>query len=141
MMETAHPQTLYQQDLVAWCDDTVAKLKAGNFADIDIDSLIEEIEGLAGRDRRELENRLEVLLNHLLKRLYVDSPNDYRSWELTISGSADMNENSEGSCKNCLSNLPVCEITGKTCSLNSGPMPCPTPEKIIPKPSFLINGN
>jgi len=88
MMETAHPQTLYQQDLVAWCDDTVAKLKAGNFADIDLDSLIEEIEGLAGRDRRELENRLEVLLNHLLKRLYIDSPNDYRGWELTISGFA-----------------------------------------------------
>lgn len=70
MVETARPQTLYQQDLVAWCENTVAKLKAGNFADIDIDSLIEEIEGLAGRDRRELENRLEVLLNHLLKRLY-----------------------------------------------------------------------
>jgi hypothetical protein len=88
MMETAHPQTLYQQDLVVWCNDTVAKLKAGNFADIDLDSLIEEIEGLAGRDRRELENRLEVLLNHLLKRLYIDSPKDYRGWELTISGSA-----------------------------------------------------
>ncbi|MBF2050615.1 MAG: DUF29 domain-containing protein [Leptolyngbya sp. IPPAS B-1204] len=75
---------LYQQDLVAWCSDTVAKLKASNFSEIDIDSLIEEIEGLAGRDRRELESRLEILLNHLLKRMYVDSPNDYRGWERTI---------------------------------------------------------
>lgn len=78
------PQNLYQQDLVAWYEDTVAKLKAGDFQEIDIDSLIEEIEGLAGRDRRELESRLEVLLTHLLKRLYVESPNDYRGWELTI---------------------------------------------------------
>ena len=75
---------LYEQDLVAWFDDTVAKLKQKRFDEIDTDSLVEEIEGLAGRDRRELKNRLEVLLNHLLKRLYVNSPNDYHGWGLTI---------------------------------------------------------
>ncbi|MBV8883490.1 MAG: DUF29 domain-containing protein [Chroococcidiopsidaceae cyanobacterium CP_BM_RX_35] len=84
MIETTHPQPLYQQDLVAWCEDTVAKLKAGNFAEIDIDRLIEEIEGLAGRDRRELKSRLRVLLAHLLKRLNVDSLDNYRGWEITI---------------------------------------------------------
>ncbi|WP_265576245.1 DUF29 family protein [Gloeocapsopsis crepidinum] len=52
MAKTTNPEKLYEQDLVAWCDDTVAKLKAGNFEEIDIDSLIEEIAGLAGRDRR-----------------------------------------------------------------------------------------
>jgi hypothetical protein len=46
--------------------------------------LIEEIEGLAGRDKRELESRLEVLLSHLLKRIYVKSENDIGGWELTI---------------------------------------------------------
>lgn len=75
---------LYKQDLVAWCDDTVTKLKVGHFDEIDIGSLIEEIEGLAGRDRRELKNRFRVLLAHLLKRLYVDSLDDYRGWEITI---------------------------------------------------------
>ncbi|PSN14243.1 DUF29 domain-containing protein [filamentous cyanobacterium CCT1] len=84
MVKATSPPTLYQQDLVAWYDDTVTKLKAGDFAALDIDALIEEIEGLAGRDRRELESRVEVLLNHLLKRLYVASPEDYRGWELTI---------------------------------------------------------
>jgi hypothetical protein len=77
-------KTLYQQDFVAWLDETATKLKQRRFEDIDIDSLIEEIEGLAGRDRRELRNCLEVLLNHLLKRLYIDSLDDYRGWELTI---------------------------------------------------------
>lgn len=77
-------KTLYKRDLVAWFDDTAIKLKQKRFDEIDIDSLVEEIEGLAGRDRRELKNRLEVLLNHLLKRLYVDSSNEYRGWELTI---------------------------------------------------------
>lgn len=84
MVETINQRQLYEQDFVAWCDDTIAKLKAGHLSDIDIEGLIEEIEGLAGRDRRELESRLEVLLYHLLKRLYVESPNDYRGWELTI---------------------------------------------------------
>jgi hypothetical protein len=78
------PQKLYHQDLVAWCADTVAKLKAGDFHEIDIDGLIEEIEGLAGRDRRELKTRLRVLLAHLLKRLYVESSDNYRGWEITI---------------------------------------------------------
>ena len=84
MVETVKQQELYQQDFVAWCNDTVTKLKTGDFSEIDTDSLIEEIEGLAGRDRRELKSRLEVLLDHLLKRLYVTAPDDYRGWELTI---------------------------------------------------------
>ena len=84
MVKTSLPQSLYEQDLVAWCDDTVAKLKAGDFEAIDIESLIEEVEGLAKRDRRELKSRLRVLLIHLLKRRYVNSPNDYRGWEITI---------------------------------------------------------
>lgn len=84
MVETTHLQKLYEQDLVAWCDDTAAKLKAGNFDEIDLDHLIEEIEGLAGRDRRELKSRIRVLLTHLLKRTYVKSPDNYRGWEITI---------------------------------------------------------
>jgi hypothetical protein len=75
---------LYEQDLVLWCADTVAKLRTGDFASLDIEHLVEEIEGLAGRDKTEVENRLDVLLCHVLKRLYVDSAYDYRGWEATI---------------------------------------------------------
>jgi hypothetical protein len=82
--QTQIQKTLYAHDLVAWLDDTALKLKQRQFDEIDIDSLVEEIEGLAGRDRRELKNRLIVLLSHLIKRLYVDLPDDYRGWELTI---------------------------------------------------------
>jgi Domain of unknown function DUF29 len=82
--QTQIQKTLYTCDLVAWLDDTAIKLKQRQFDEIDIDSLVEEIEGLAGRDRRELKNRLIVLLSHLIKRLYVNLPDDYRGWELTI---------------------------------------------------------
>jgi hypothetical protein len=74
---------LYERDFCLWVADTVAKLKARNFAQLDLENLIEEIESLAGRERRELESLLDVLLNHLLKRCYIPTEN-YRGWELTI---------------------------------------------------------
>ncbi|MDJ0599461.1 MAG: DUF29 domain-containing protein [Crocosphaera sp.] len=77
-------KSLYEQDLNLWLLTTIKQLKEGDLNPLDIEHLIEELEGLAGRDRRELESRLEVLLAHLLKRLFVPSPNDYRGWELTI---------------------------------------------------------
>jgi hypothetical protein len=83
-MQVQSQLTLYEQDLAVWLGDTIAKLKARQFDAIDIESLIEELEGLAGRDRRELKHRLTVLLAHLLKRLYVDLAEDYRGWDLTI---------------------------------------------------------
>ena len=75
---------LYEQDLNLWLLNTIEQLKQGDLTQLDIEHLIDELEGLAGRDRRELESRLEVLLSHLLKRLFVPSPNDYRGWALTI---------------------------------------------------------
>lgn len=75
---------LYDCDFVAWCEDTVTKLKARKFDELDLDNLIEEIESLAKRDRRELESRLDVLLNHLLKRCYIPKAENHRGWELTI---------------------------------------------------------
>lgn len=75
---------LYEQDFIAWCDATVTQLKAGQLDHLDIENLIEEVESLGKRDRRELRNRLMVLLAHLLKRLYVDMPENFNGWELTI---------------------------------------------------------
>ena len=79
------PQSkLYDRDFLAWCEDIVAKLKARDLNGLDFENLIEEIEGLASRDRRELESRLRILLAHLLKRLYVNNPYNYNGWENTI---------------------------------------------------------
>ena len=77
--------TLYDRDLNLWLEEAISKLKAGDFQNLDVANLIEELEGLAGRDRRELENRLTTLLEHLLKRLYVKSEYDYAGWVRTIN--------------------------------------------------------
>jgi hypothetical protein len=76
--------TLYDRDLALWYADTLTKLKSGDLSTLDTEHLIEEIEGLAARDRRELKTRLKVLLAHIYKRMYVSQPENYRGWENTI---------------------------------------------------------
>lgn len=84
MNSTLNVQKLYDQDFVQWCEVTASQLRDRTFEQVDLENLIEEIEGLAKRDRRELKNRLTVLLAHLLKRIYVKSPDNFHDWELTI---------------------------------------------------------
>ncbi|NJN71883.1 MAG: DUF29 domain-containing protein [Limnothrix sp. RL_2_0] len=75
---------LYEQDILLWVEDTVAKLKARDFENIDIENLIEEVESLGISQKKELISRLIVILEHLLKRLYVDSSYDFHGWERTV---------------------------------------------------------
>jgi hypothetical protein len=77
-------KSLYEQDILLWVEETVTKLKSRNFAELDLENLIEEVESLGISQRTALASRLMVLLEHLLKRLYVDSPYDYNGWERTI---------------------------------------------------------
>jgi len=80
------PKTaLYDRDLNLWVEDTIAKLKAGDFQNLDIENLIEEIEGVTSSDKREIENRLKRLIEHILKRCYVSMPDCYRGWQVTIA--------------------------------------------------------
>lgn len=78
------PTSLYDQDILLWVEDTVSKLKSRDFTHLDLDNLIEEVESLGISQRKELLSRLTTLLEHLLKRLYVNLPDDYNGWERTI---------------------------------------------------------
>jgi hypothetical protein len=84
MSQTQNLNSLYEQDILLWSEDMVAKLKARDFEHLDIEHLIEEVEALGISQKKELISRLVVLLEHLLKRLYVNLPNDYNGWERTI---------------------------------------------------------
>lgn len=77
--------SLYEQDFSLWLEDTATKLREGKLTEIDLEALAEEIEALGRSEKRELENNLEILLSHLLKRMYLDSAYDNRGWELTIA--------------------------------------------------------
>ncbi|MGH6920533.1 MAG: DUF29 domain-containing protein [Geminicoccaceae bacterium] len=57
----------YEEDLYAWSQEQAALLRARRAERLDWDHLAEEIEWMVGRDRRELKNRLRIILLHLLK--------------------------------------------------------------------------
>jgi Domain of unknown function DUF29 len=57
----------YDEDLYAWSLQQAALLRARRADSLDWDHLAEEIEWMVGRDRRELKNRLRIILLHLLK--------------------------------------------------------------------------
>ncbi|MCL1473247.1 DUF29 domain-containing protein [Argonema antarcticum] len=83
-MQTETKISLYERDFALWIEDVTAKLKARDFDNLDIDNVLEEIEALGKSQRREVKSRLQTLLAHILKRMYVDSPLNYNGWERTI---------------------------------------------------------
>ena len=75
---------LYDTDFAQWIDKTVQLLEEQRFAEIDLTNLIEEVESLGKRDKREILNRLIVLLLHLLKYAYQVEKRS-NSWLSTIN--------------------------------------------------------
>ena len=75
---------LYEQDYCLWIADVLKKLQNGDFTAVDWVNLIEEIEDLGRSQKRELESRLGELLEHILKRTYVNLPECYRGWVISI---------------------------------------------------------
>ncbi|MCS7030371.1 MAG: DUF29 domain-containing protein [Gloeomargarita sp. SKYG116] len=76
--------TLYEQDIGRWAEETVVHFQKGDFAKLDIEHLIEEIEALGISQKKEFVSCLVVLLEHLLKRMHVPLPAAYNGWERTI---------------------------------------------------------
>lgn len=74
---------LYEYDFHAWIQEQAAKLRAGLFAELDIRHLTEELESMGATERREVINRLGVLIAHLLKWRFQPSRRG-NSWRLTI---------------------------------------------------------
>lgn len=83
-LASAQSTSLYDQDFYLWSLDTVERLKNQDFDHLDLENLIDEIESLGRSEKREILNRAEILLQHLLKRCYLPQPENYRSWKLTI---------------------------------------------------------
>ena len=74
---------LYESDFHGWATLQAQLLREGRVTEADLHNLAEEINDLAGNRRKELRNRLTVLLMHLLKWQYQPGLRS-RSWKLTI---------------------------------------------------------
>ena len=60
-------EKLYEADFYTWIFRNIELLKQRRFSKIDVDILIDELESMAKRDKRELLNHFIILLAHLLK--------------------------------------------------------------------------
>lgn len=76
-------QSNYENDFYGWVQTTVKQLRDRDLTNLDWDNLIEEIESLGKQEKRELVNRLIVLLMHLLKWEYQPEKRS-KSWFTTI---------------------------------------------------------
>lgn len=74
---------LYETDYQQWIEMTVEKLHSRDYANVDWDNLIEEIEDMGRNERRSLESNLIVVLLHLLKWQYQPERRS-GSWEGSI---------------------------------------------------------
>ncbi len=64
------PKTLntpYEKDVLLWSQEQARALRERDFSKLDIEHLADEIEDVGKSEKRELANRMAVLLAHLLK--------------------------------------------------------------------------
>lgn len=76
-------KTSYETDVVAWANEQARLIRAGQFDQLDLAHIAEEIEDVGKSEQRELASRMAVLLAHLLKWQFQPSKRS-NSWNFTI---------------------------------------------------------
>jgi hypothetical protein len=74
----------YQNDFYGWLTATSRLIREGRFSEVDAAHVAEELEGMGRAEKREMINRLTVLLTHLLKWQYQPARRS-RSWQNTLA--------------------------------------------------------
>jgi hypothetical protein len=62
-----HLHELYQKNYTEWAEKTADLLKNGQFSELDIEHLLEELASMGASEQNELESHLTILIAHLLK--------------------------------------------------------------------------
>ena len=77
---------LYDRDFYLWITTTIEQIKQRDFNLVDWNNLLEELADLGQERKNELESRLMVLFEHLLKLTYWEQERDYNApgWRGTI---------------------------------------------------------
>ncbi|WP_061545006.1 DUF29 domain-containing protein [Cylindrospermopsis raciborskii] len=73
-------------DFYQWVQTTIDNIQRGAMETIDWDYLVEELQDLGNEQKHQLESRLLVIYEHLLKLTYWWQERDYnqRGWRATI---------------------------------------------------------
>lgn len=75
--------TSYQEDVIAWAAEQARLLRAGQFNQLDLKHIADEIEAVGKSEQREMASRMAVWLAHLLKWTFQPEKRS-TSWTLTI---------------------------------------------------------
>ena len=84
MAKALDQPSLYDTDYVAWLAEQVAHLRAGRLGALDVENVALELESLMKSERRQLRNRLEVLILHLLKWDHQPGQRSHR-WRASVA--------------------------------------------------------
>ena len=76
---------LYETDFTLWIQRQIALLRGGRFDEIDLDHLIEEMEGLSRKEKQEVEGRALLILVHLLELSFSSVLEPRRGWRRTVT--------------------------------------------------------
>jgi hypothetical protein len=82
-LDTTSVLVRYDGDYHAWVLEQIELLERGHFGYLDTENLIDELKGLAVTEQQEIESRLTVLLQHLLKWEFQPERRS-NSWRATI---------------------------------------------------------
>lgn len=86
--EALPERDLYQDDYYSWALQQATLLRARRFAELDLENLAEEIDGLVRAEARELRSRYATLLSHLLTWEFQPERRSH-SWAATITRERD----------------------------------------------------
>ncbi|NUN65776.1 DUF29 domain-containing protein [Pseudanabaena biceps] len=78
----------YEQDFLTWTQRQAEYLQKGQWAELDVKNLIEELEALGRSEQKELSSYFQVLVMHLLKCQYQPEKKT-PSWNNTLSNCRD----------------------------------------------------
>jgi hypothetical protein len=76
-------KSLYETDFTAWLDTQVEALKRKDFAHLDIEHLLEEMETLGGSEKSAIESHLTIIMMHMIKQ-HIQSERSGKSWNDSI---------------------------------------------------------
>ena len=82
---------LYEEDFYAWAKAQTTLLRAGRFADLDLEHLIEEVDDLGESLKRSVRSRIRTIIEHLLKLQHSPAREPRGGWcDIVLTQRSDL---------------------------------------------------
>ena len=77
-------KNLYAEDFYVWTEAQAELLRKRQFEALDLDNLIEEVEGLGRAEKTSVLNTASVIIEHLLKLQYSPAQQPRNTWRASV---------------------------------------------------------